>query len=51
MGDIFDTVDLGGMYLEGVVVDTRNGCCRIRVAETSETFWVPEDKLKKIGWL
>lgn len=51
MGDIFDTVDLGGMYLEGVVVDTRNGYCRIRVAETSETFWVPEDKLKKIGWL
>ena len=47
-GDIFDTIDAEGLYIEGVVLEVRDGKCRIELADTFMTPWIPEEHLRKL---
>ena len=51
MGDIFDTIDAEGVYIEGVVLEVKDGMCRIGLAETTMTPWIAEEHLHKIGFM
>ncbi|MBR3275002.1 MAG: hypothetical protein IKG08_00100 [Eubacterium sp.] len=51
LGDIFDTIDAEGMYIEGVVLEVKDGMCRIGLAETAMTPWIAEEHLRKISFM